>query len=720
MGLITKIRSLSPYFLAVVATLFIAFMVIQDSSCDQLGQKPRLASEIVVAEINGEEIFLAEYEEKVREATEIRRQQDPKGEVDDASIRDQVWQNLVDEVLRRQEARKFGLGVTDEEIRDFIVRNPPDFLRENFKDSSGRFMAGRYFDLVTNPDMLADEYVNAGRPEAEGREAVSNWKKYLFMLEDNLRLTKLQEAITSTIGAAASSPSIAAAEHQYRNDNTSADIRFIALDWERVEPVTVEVTEDEQREYYERNKRFYEQRESRKIRYVSLDYVPSERDSARAMATSERLVRLFTSLTTPEQRDSAFQVESAALGSQQHGWVSVNDAPAPVSVALQSLPERDVFGPLNTPFGIKYYRLDGRREGENPTTRASHILIMFKSDKEAARKQATDLARRVRKGEDINALAMQFSEDPSAKQNSGDLGYFGQGRMVKEFEEAAFNAKIGEVVGPIETQYGFHVIKVTDKASTELQWTEITINPTLSQTSRQEIIIKADELKKKVEAGISFDSAAAKHGVLVTASEFFRRSTPILGSSELTRFAFENSKGAVTRLETRSGQLIIAQVEEVRSDGVKPFEDVQDQILLKLKQRKAVSMLEEKARKIAAQVKSAGSLEAALSVDGTLEIRVQTELKHSGLMQGYAQEFHATAAAMKQPVGTLGDPVRGNKAWFIIEVTSRRDADMSKFGDTRKQIMDGYASRQRSTAYYLWFQQVKEKSRVIDNRGKDI
>ncbi len=88
---------------------------------------------------------------------------------------------------------------------------------------------------------------------------------------------------------------------------------------------------------------------------------------------------------------------------------------------------------------------------------AQHILV-------ADEKLAKDLLAQAKKdGTDFQALAEKNSIDPSAKNNRGDLGYFGRDRMVSEFTEAAFNAENGEVVGPVKTSFGYHVIKVIDR-----------------------------------------------------------------------------------------------------------------------------------------------------------------------------------------------------------------------------------------------------------------
>lgn len=96
--------------------------------------------------------------------------------------------------------------------------------------------------------------------------------------------------------------------------------------------------------------------------------------------------------------------------------------------------------------------------------RASHILVRTEGVSEAVAKEKIEKAlSELKAGKDFAEVAKAYSEDAGSASNGGDLGFFGRGRMVKEFEQAAFAAKVGEIVGPIKTQYGYHIIKVTER-----------------------------------------------------------------------------------------------------------------------------------------------------------------------------------------------------------------------------------------------------------------
>ncbi|MDI6705074.1 MAG: SurA N-terminal domain-containing protein [Bacillota bacterium] len=105
---------------------------------------------------------------------------------------------------------------------------------------------------------------------------------------------------------------------------------------------------------------------------------------------------------------------------------------------------------------VEDYYNENIKEFKKDRVKASHILLDTKED-------AEKILERLKNGEDFSDLAEQYSVDPSAKSNKGDLGYFGYGDMVKPFEEAAFALEKGEISGIVETQFGYHIIKVFDK-----------------------------------------------------------------------------------------------------------------------------------------------------------------------------------------------------------------------------------------------------------------
>ncbi len=117
----------------------------------------------------------------------------------------------------------------------------------------------------------------------------------------------------------------------------------------------------------------------------------------------------------------------------------------------------------------KFYKESPPTKFDAPEmVRASHILIAVRKDAPpeavlTAENKVTALQARLAKGEAFDALAKGFSDDPTAKQTGGDLDYFSRERIMPEFADAAFRLKVGELSGPVRTQFGIHLIKLTDR-----------------------------------------------------------------------------------------------------------------------------------------------------------------------------------------------------------------------------------------------------------------
>jgi len=125
--------------------------------------------------------------------------------------------------------------------------------------------------------------------------------------------------------------------------------------------------------------------------------------------------------------------------------------------------------PVRTMFGLHIIKLTDRKTRVE-SIRASHILIQDKRDSTGkvidsiqTYQKAVDVYNKAKGGEDFAGLVTQFSEDPGSKPNQGDLGFFDRRRLTQPFDSVVFSMKVGEISGPVRTQYGWHIIKKTDE-----------------------------------------------------------------------------------------------------------------------------------------------------------------------------------------------------------------------------------------------------------------
>jgi peptidyl-prolyl cis-trans isomerase C len=165
----------------------------------------------------------------------------------------------------------------------------------------------------------------------------------------------------------------------------------------------------------------------------------------------------------------------------------------------------------------KFYR-DNQSAFENPEQlRVRHILICVKPgasdvEKNAAKKKTTDILERVKKGEDFAKLAEEHSEDPGSRQKGGDLGYIARNTTMPELEQAAFALEVGRVSGPVETAFGFHLIKVEEKKKASVapfvQVKEEVRRKTLQEAKQKKVSSFIDQAFK--DAGVKFVTPAGE------------------------------------------------------------------------------------------------------------------------------------------------------------------------------------------------------------------
>lgn len=149
------------------------------------------------------------------------------------------------------------------------------------------------------------------------------------------------------------------------------------------------------------------------------------------------------------------------------------------------------------------YRAETKRFEIPEEVKASHILIL--ATEENAEAKASELLAELKGGKDFAELAKARSQDLGSGAKGGDLGFFGRGRMAKEFEEAAFQLKVGELSGLVKTQFGYHIIKVTDRKETGKQPFD-EVRSTLLQEVTQKILTEG-----RIKAGQQIMQRAKTH-----------------------------------------------------------------------------------------------------------------------------------------------------------------------------------------------------------------
>ena len=163
-----------------------------------------------------------------------------------------------------------------------------------------------------------------------------------------------------------------------------------------------------------------------------------------------------------------------------------------------------------SPRDIKEFQEKYRR-GESNVVSLSHIFVeptASTEQQDKIRPQAEAVLERIRAGEDFTALAKEYSQDPGSASQGGDLGFFGRGTMVPAFEDVAFGLKVGEVSGLVQSQFGFHIIRVEEISGDQVRARHILFLLQKDEKAGQQ---KAMALYKQIQDGADFAELAREH-----------------------------------------------------------------------------------------------------------------------------------------------------------------------------------------------------------------
>jgi parvulin-like peptidyl-prolyl isomerase len=530
----------------------------------------------------------------------------------------------------------------------------------------------------------------------------------------------LLEHFRRASGTAASIVSPAYLKNKYVNEGTTFDFDYIQFNINNVDAKSLgKPTEQELQAEYEAVKEFRKQKPARKIKYVTFPLEPSKQDTLIASKKIARIQQSLTEALTPADKLTAFDQYFAEYAGTQQEYQPVKKLAPEVASLLGAAKQGDIIGPVTTASGTFLYKVDSLRSGVNQLVKASHILINFGTNKDSSKAFATQVLARAKKGEDFAALAKEYSQDNGSKDRGGEYDYFPKGQMVKPFEDACFNNAPGSIVGPVETDFGYHIIKISDKISDEIKYSEIMISIALTMNTKKQLRRDALSFKQQLDDGQNMESLAKKIKKNVVETMYFDTQMPVLGSQSMTNFAFSNEVGAISEpLELKYYGIVIAQVTGVRESGLVPFEDLKEELTKNILIKKKMKMLKDKAFSIYQKLKNSERLFAVSGIDPTIEVKSVAKVRNNGLVDGAGNEPALTQKAMLAPLNKINEPVQGESGWYIYQVIQRTDADIKAFPKAKRDLQMTLSSQAASSAYTQWFNALKEKADIKDNRGK--
>jgi peptidyl-prolyl cis-trans isomerase D len=315
--------------------------------------------------------------------------------------------------------------------------------------------------------------------------------------------------------------------------------------------------------------------------------------------------------------------------------------------------------------------------------RASHILLNTEGEDEAdaatVRAQAEGLLAQLEDGADFATLATMHSEDPGSAVNGGDLDYFGRGRMVPEFETVAFALDIGQTSDLVQTQYGFHIIRVVDKKPATTQPFD-DVRPQIEdllkrQRADQQIAARASEFAARIESPADLDTVASEVGMTVAETDFFGRNDPVpsLGvAPQVAAEAFQLDDDQVSAPIASPRGPVFVTVTGTREPYIPMLDDVEDNVREDLIRTRATELSRQRATSIADTLRSAPDFAAAATAQGFQA--TETELIARGTpLPDIGVSPEVDGAVFGLAAGDVSEPVTTDNATVIARVVERDD-----------------------------------------------
>ena len=699
MALISKIREKSTLLLITIGGALLLF-VVSDALDNQNSFLNR--DRLMIGEIDGDDIDGREYEEKVNQTVEnykTNTQQKSLDENTQEMIRSQVWEQLIRERVLGEEMDELGLTVSSEELFDMVQGSNPDpTVVQSFTDpNTGKFDPTR---VATYLKRMDEDETGAMRDQ---------WIKF----EEGLKTDKRNRKYNTLVGKGIFVNS-KQAKADYIAKNKKFDALVIGKKFNSVVDTTIAVTDEELGKYYEDNKYKYKQKEeTRKIDYVVFDIRPSQEDVKK---TSEEIAKIKEEFKTTDNDTSLINFYS------DEKYKENLMAPGAFLPGLDSLLTASVgtiAGPISDNESFKLAKVLSIKN-DCDSVKARHILRKVDNGKtlEKVTAEIDSLKKLIQGGASFEELAKTNSTDVGSAIKGGDLGWFKKGTMVKPFNDASFNGKVGELQ-VVVSQFGVHLIEVTARGKETLKRNIGIVTKRIEPSNKtyQATFAQADEFASKSTNATQFDETAKAGNLVARESELRENQTNIPGvenAREIIGWAYTSEKDQVSKVFELGKRFVVAKLKEVTPKGFKPLDQVKEDVTMNVRKAKKAENFTKELDVAMAGGSDISALAAKLnSPIDTVQSLVFSAFQISPNL-GREPELVGVITSAKK-VG-LTKPVASGNGVYVSYVSKIEEAPATKdFLANAAQLKQMLSQR----AQFEPYEALKEKAKIVDNRLKN-
>ncbi len=707
MQIIQRIRDKGAAITVTVIVLCLIGFILMDS---KQGNNQLFGSNTQsLGKVNGETIEIGEFNKRNNQAElqeEQRSGQRPSGtKVNE--LRDQVWNQIIAERIFFAEAEKLGIGFSPAELSSILLSSEPNnpFMQQQGMTDP----ATGKLDITKAQEALR----NIKKLKGEQRESVNT------EIINPLKLTSIVTKYSSLINAGAYYPKWMQ-EKETAEAKNFAEISYVAIPYNEISDSAVKVTDADINNYVKKNKELFKQDAGRIISYVSFSQLPSQDDSNKVKVQIQEIKTSFIADTNAQ----AFVARNTSIIDFQDTYLPKAKIQSSQTDSIAKLPVGAVYGPYLDGGSYVVAKMLGSKQLPDSVS-ARHILIptvnpqtgeMVNADT-SAKKLADSIFNAIKGGADFAALAAKYSSDGS-KDKGGDLGTFGFGAMVPEFNDFTFNKPVGSK-DVVKTQFGYHVIEITNQknfspaykiafVAKEINSSDLTINNSSLQATKASAVKNAAELSKYVAAnGLKM----VQNPTPVKENDFSLGG--LQEARQLVRWAFDAKKGDVSEPFSIGDEFVVAVVDKVLEEGVQDAETARSGA-------EAIIRNEKKAAIIKTKLGTAPTLEAAAAAYNKQIQQAGADSSitfSSQIINGVGIEPKMLGAAFNKTFQAKPTPpFAGTSAVYVMKVNSikTKPADAPEMASMQANNRLGAIRSQTNN----WFEGLRKQATIKDNRSK--
>jgi peptidyl-prolyl cis-trans isomerase D len=709
MAIINKINEKSGLVVAVIAGALVLFLL-SDLFFNSNSIFNSRSND--VGEIAGEDISYDVYK---NETAKIENQYAMNGrpvtENDRPQIQDQAWNELILKVAYTKQFEKLGLMVTEEELDDMISGNHihPSILQAFQNPETKQFDMNRLKGHIQN--------LESGK--ADPRD-VAMWRNFRNSIGPErlrtkyLNLFKMSEYVTKAEG-----------EREFRNQNSKADIKYLFVSYYTMPDSSFKVTDDQIEAYIKKNSERYKVEDGRSLDYIVFPIAVSGKDSADIKKEIADIAKEFAAST-----DDTNFVASNSDTQSEPTYKYINELPLQLKDNWASLKKDSVYGPYNEYSKYVLYKISEIKQDpkdSNYVSRAKHILLgtkdkmtgqpFSKEKKDSVKRKAAEVLAKIKGGANFDEMVKQYSTDEGSKASGGDLNWFGQTQMVKPFSDAVFGlSKPGLVPNLVESEFGFHIIKVTE-AKTNKKFLISTVEKeiTPSDETKDEAYRKANTFASEAQDTATFNSNAKKSNLFKYSAKNIKKNDKYINNlgnvRDIIRWAYEAKVGSVSNVFEMDNQYVVAILTGKRSKGLATPDDVREEVSVKVRNEMKAAKILEKLNASKGDIDQMAKDYGSSATVSTAQVNFS-----SSSIEGIGSDPEAMGKvfALKKE-GQRTVPFEGENGVIVLQLMKTYPVvEIADYGIYRNQI----SSQRSSQANYKVDEAIKKDAEIEDNRYK--